>query len=202
MNEEEHEEEKTWSYPGKRRGVRPGEKRGTYKKRKKKKPQKNVWQKIKDKPPKQWHEIDFDILKPKETKPREPNIEIRDAEGNIIREKRPPHKLEKGVVLNPKGRPKGSRNRSTVVREILHALNWGKNPITGREEGMSQEYRMTLAILNKALKGDVNAYKALMDNSYKPHAQEVENKHVAVDLTGLTAEEIKGMLKDNEDDDE
>jgi hypothetical protein len=94
------------------------------------------------------------------------------------------------------GRPRGSRNRSTVVREILQLANWGRNPLTGMQEKLSQEYRITLAILAKALKGDVNAYKALMDNAYKPHAQEIETKIQTIDLSEFSTEELKGFLND------
>lgn len=98
------------------------------------------------------------------------------------------------------GRPKGRLNRSTVVRAILEATRWGKDPITGIESYIPIEYQMTLAILQKALKGDVNAYKALMDNAYKPHAQEVESKHVTVDISNFSEEDIKALLNDDDDD--
>lgn len=94
------------------------------------------------------------------------------------------------------GRPRGSRNRSSVVREILQIANWGRNPLTGMQEKLSQEYRVTLAILAKALKGDVNAYKALMDNAYKPHAQEIETKIQTIDLSEFSTDELKGFLND------
>jgi hypothetical protein len=50
-----------------------------------------------------------------------------------------------------------------------------KNPITGIDEHLSQEDLMTLALLNKARKGDVNAYKQLMDSGYGLPKQQVEN---------------------------
>jgi hypothetical protein len=100
------------------------------------------------------------------------------------------------------GRPKGRLNRSTVVRAILEATRWGKDPITGIESYIPIEYQMTLAILQKALKGDVNAYKALMDNAYKPHAQEVESKNVTVDISNFSEEDIKALLNDDDDDDD
>lgn len=106
--------------------------------------------------------------------------------------------IETEEVTNYKkaGRPRGSRNRSTVVREILQIANWGRNPLTGMQEKLSQEYRITLAQLAKALKGDTNAYKALMDNAYKPHAQEIETKIQTIDLSEFSTEELKGFLND------
>lgn len=74
--------------------------------------------------------------------------------------------FEKGNNANPNGRPKGSKNRSTVVRQYLELVLKQKNVLTGEIEQLSQEELITLAMLVKASKGDVNAYKALMDSGY------------------------------------
>jgi hypothetical protein len=86
-----------------------------------------------------------------------------------------PHKMQKGTTLNPNGRPKGSRNRSTIARQWLEASEKVKNPLTQETEELSQEDIMTLALINKARKGDVNAYKALMDSGYGAPLQAIEN---------------------------
>ena len=39
-----------------------------------------------------------------------------------------------GEVRNPSGRPKGSRNRSTIVCELLDFEHETENPISGSEE--------------------------------------------------------------------
>jgi hypothetical protein len=75
-------------------------------------------------------------------------------------------KWDKGQSGNPNGRPKGSRNRSTIARQWLEASEKVKNPLTQETQELSQEDIMTLALINKARKGDVNAYKALMDSGY------------------------------------
>jgi len=82
--------------------------------------------------------------------------------------------FEKGKSGNPKGRPKGSKNRSTIIKKWLTALDKGKNPMTGETEEMTVEDRMTLALIGKALKGDTHAYKALMDSAYGHPKQELE----------------------------
>lgn len=76
------------------------------------------------------------------------------------------HQWEKGQSGNPKGRPKGSKNRSTVARKWLEVLERIKNPITGDEEQLSQEDISTLAQIKKARKGDTAAYKALLDSAW------------------------------------
>lgn len=84
------------------------------------------------------------------------------------------HKMKKGETLNPSGRPKGSRNRSTIIREIFEIMELSNNSITGKNEKLSQEQIMTLAVLKKAKAGDVRAYQALMDSGYGQPKQQIE----------------------------
>lgn len=165
------------------RGVKPGSVRGKYKTIRTHK-DKNV-------PPKEeLSEEDLFLLLPSTERKR------RKEEEENPREEIEEIQAEDVTHLKKGGRPRGSRNRSTVVREILQIANWGRNPLTGMQEKLSQEYRVTLAILAKALKGDVNAYKALMDNAYKPHAQEIETKIQTIDLSEFSTDELKGFLND------
>jgi len=89
---------------------------------------------------------------------------------------------EKGESGNPNGRPKGSKNRSTIARRWLEVNQNLKNPITGISETMSQEDLMTLALIKKAREGDVNAYKALMDSGYGAPVQQVEQTNIEIPL--------------------
>ena len=82
--------------------------------------------------------------------------------------------FEEGKSGNPNGRPKGSKNRSTIARQWLEVNQKLKNPLTGENETMSQEDLMTLALIKKAREGDVNAYKALMDSGYGAPVQQIE----------------------------
>ena len=81
---------------------------------------------------------------------------------------------KKGQSGNPNGRPKGSKNRSTIAKKWLQAMQEAKNPLTLESEELSQEDLITLALLKKASEGDVNAYKALMDGGYGSPVQQVE----------------------------
>jgi hypothetical protein len=76
------------------------------------------------------------------------------------------------------GRPKGSRNRSTIARKWLEVNQSLKNPLTGESETMSQEDLMTLALIKKAREGDVTAYKALMDSGYGAPLQQIEQTNI------------------------
>jgi hypothetical protein len=57
--------------------------------------------------------------------------------------------FKKGEVTNPNGRPKGSKNRSTIVRELLEYASKQKNVLTGEEQTLTQEQAITLAMLVK-----------------------------------------------------
>jgi hypothetical protein len=102
---------------------------------------------------------------------------------------------EKGESGNPNGRPKGAKNRSTIAKYWLDVNQNLKNPLTGESQTMSQEDLMTLALIKKARDGDVNAYKALMDSGYGAPVQQIEQTQTNVDLSDLTTDEIKELLK-------
>jgi hypothetical protein len=108
------------------------------------------------------------------------------------------HKFQKGESGNPNGRPKGAKNRSTIARYWLQMEQKEKNPLDNTTATMSQEDLMTLALIKKAREGDVNAYKALMDSGYGAPVQQVEQTQTNIDLSGLSTDEIKDLLKDDE----
>ena len=73
--------------------------------------------------------------------------------------------FKKGQSGNPKGRPKGSLNRSTIAKKWLEVLSQEELE-DGVVKWLSNEEAITLALIQKARNGDVNAYKALMDSAY------------------------------------
>lgn len=91
------------------------------------------------------------------------------------------HEFKKGQSGNPKGRPKGSRNRSTIAREWLEVSQYITNPITGEKEKLEQQDIMTLAIIKKARDGDVAAYKALLDSAYGQAVQTIQQEIVKIE---------------------
>ena len=94
---------------------------------------------------------------------------------------------KKGEVRNPNGRPKGTRNRSTIVREWLEVQQSVKNPITGEQEVLEQQDIMTLALIKKAREGDVNAFRELMDSAHGKQTNQIEG---SMQLTGLKVEVV------------
>ena len=74
--------------------------------------------------------------------------------------------FKKGQSGNPKGRPKGARSRSTIVQQWLESSEVIINPLTGKNQRLQQSDIITLALIKKARKGDVQAFKELMDSGY------------------------------------
>ena len=119
----------------------------------------------------------------------------KDREKNLI-------PFEKGKSGNPNGRPKGSRNRSSIAKYWLEIEQNLNNPLTNEKQKMSQEDLMTLALIKKAREGDVNAYKALMDSGYGSPVQQIHEDRINYDFSNLSKEEIIQILKDNGEDQE
>lgn len=80
-----------------------------------------------------------------------------------------------GESGNPKGHPKGKRNRSTIARQWLEVSQKIKNPITGETEQLEQQDIIMLGLIRKARNGDVQAAKELLDSAYGKLKDKVES---------------------------
>lgn len=69
----------------------------------------------------------------------------------------------KGEVRNPKGKAKGVLNSSTRLLRLLELSQAKKNPVTGDVEEFTVAEQMDMALIAKALKGDVTAYREILD---------------------------------------
>jgi hypothetical protein len=98
---------------------------------------------------------------------------------------RPPraHRFKPGQSGNPKGRPKGAKNESTILREIL------ERKITLRSEGRPQKIPVLqgihLRIAENALKGDtksaaflLNRYAAMVSGELQPNDVSEDDREV------------------------
>lgn len=87
--------------------------------------------------------------------------------------------FKKGQSGNPSGRPKGSRNRQTIVREILEKVGKYKDPTNSdwfneSQQEMSRYEAMVLALTAKAMKGDLKAFRELNKLAYGTDDSEPE----------------------------
>ncbi len=119
--------------------------------------------------------------------------------------------FKKGVSGNPKGRKKGVRNRSSIIREVFNSIsvlneddfNQLQFKFPHITNDMSIEYLMTLVQVNNAIfKGDLRAYKVLNEALYgtpiKELNREVEEDSIKkdeIDFTLLTDDELRILIK-------
>ena len=103
--------------------------------------------------------------------------------------------FKKGQSGNPNGRPKGLRNRSTVLKEFLEATLKTKNPITGKDEDLTVEQRMALSMIAQVLtKGNVQAWNSIKDDVYGKITDKIESNLTITDLD-VTPEQRREALK-------
>jgi hypothetical protein len=72
---------------------------------------------------------------------------------------------KKGEVRNPTGRPKGSKNRKKLLEDLLNVTVQGKD-LNGNRVEMTVLDRVALAQIRKAMNGDTQAYKEIMDGVF------------------------------------
>ena len=77
--------------------------------------------------------------------------------------KRPPktHRFKPGESGNPRGRPKGTRNLGTDLKDILGRRVSIRED--GKERRISRQEALLLSLYNKALRGDVRAAIAIIN---------------------------------------
>ncbi len=85
-----------------------------------------------------------------------------------------------GNPPNKSGRPKGSKNRKTMVREIAHEMHAVTE--SGRKRRRSTLELILLKLRNKALTGNVRAYRA-----YCEFLEKYEPQNVGSDLGFMVA---------------
>lgn len=66
---------------------------------------------------------------------------------------------------NPAGKAKGTLSAKVIIRKWLEVNEKAKNPVTKLDETMTQLDIITLKQLEKARKGDTQAFNALLDRT-------------------------------------
>jgi hypothetical protein len=71
-----------------------------------------------------------------------------------------------GASGNPSGRPKGAKNRSTILKKWIETQVEFSDAATGIKGTGTIEDQIALALIGKAIKGDVMAAKEILDSVY------------------------------------
>jgi hypothetical protein len=106
--------------------------------------------------------------------------------GSEVGYRKPPrqHQFKPGQSGNPKGRPKGSKNESTILREILQHKIAIRGP-NGRVRKISVMEGIHRTQADQALKGDIksagflfNRYAALVSGELQPQDMSDDDRAV------------------------
>ena len=90
--------------------------------------------------------------------------------------------FKKGQSGNPAGRPPGIPNAATRYQRLLKLVTKAANPVTGEMEEYTQAELMDMRIMSKALKGDLPAYKEIMDR-LEGKAKETVDTNLTANMT-------------------
>jgi len=88
------------------------------------------------------------------------------------------HKWQPGQSGNPAGMKPGTQHSSTRLRRLLDAVQKAKNPVTKQEEDFTTLELMDAALIARALKGDVIAYREILDRVEGKTAQPIEHSGI------------------------
>ena len=94
--------------------------------------------------------------------------EIKARNGGIL------HTFNPGQSGNPNGRPPGSRNRATLLKKWLLTPIKIENPETKEEIDCTLEDKIALALIQKAIKGNVAAIREIQDTLYGKIKETIE----------------------------
>lgn len=98
------------------------------------------------------------------------------------------NQFKAGQSGNPSGRPKGSRNRSTIVREWLEAK------ATDDSEGEVSD-QLVRALIRKAAEGDVMAFRELFDSGYGKNTDKIESNVTYTKMGRVSIQDEHGQEK-------
>lgn len=102
--------------------------------------------------------------------------------------------FEEGKSGNPKGRPKGSRNLSSILKDMLDQ--------DVEDEGQLVKFSDAIVkrLIQKANKGDIKAIQEIFDRTEGKAKQEIKNENFNYNSSELSKDDIKKISEalDNE----
>lgn len=112
---------------------------------------------------------------------------------------------KKGEIRNPKGKPKGTKNRSTILKrwvEVSVKIKDKSNPLLKEYIGTVED-EIILALISEARKGNIQAIKEIQDTLHGKIPDKSELTGAGgkdlIPPRALTKDEAKELWKDFED---
>jgi hypothetical protein len=109
------------------------------------------------------------------------------------------HQFKTGQSANPPGTPMGKPNPRPRLQRLLAITQDLTNPITGEVEGFTVLEQLDLQQIIKARKGDLAAYKEIIDRLEGKAKQDKQDTNISVNFGKFVEEDTKKYLIDNED---
>ena len=98
---------------------------------------------------------------------------------------------KKGEVRNPKGKPKGTKNKSTIFKEMLASKLNGD---------LTVEQELVTKLYEAMQSGDLKAIDLILNGAYGKDKQVVDNTNVNINKNvELSEEERVALIKDLKD---
>ena len=109
------------------------------------------------------------------------------------------HEFQKGQSGNPDGRPKGAKNRATILKEILalqaKGVNFKNIPKDELPDGITYEQALNYKLVDIALAGDLGALKEIHDTMHGKITDKVQTEHSFKQMGKITMSNGEGEKK-------
>jgi hypothetical protein len=106
-----------------------------------------------------------------------------------------------GQSGNPKGKPKGTKNRATALKRFMDLSAKIINPENSKSMDGTIEEKIAAAQIKKALEGDTTAFREIMDSLYGkiPQKQDIDHTTGGDKIEGKTTIVFSGGLNGKSD---
>ncbi len=103
--------------------------------------------------------------------------------------------VQKGEIRNPNGKPKGTKNRQTVIRELLESHAFKKIAEQqaielGIDAPKTILEQVLISLSLKAIHGDVAASKELLDGNFGKMQENVKTEHTFTQMGRVSAQPV------------
>ncbi len=95
-----------------------------------------------------------------------------------------PYRIKKGEVRSPNGRPKGAKSVKTILNEFLEIKKKVRMPFSLEEKRLTYKQIIIMRLIGKALDGDLNAIREIIDRIEGQSEQNLNLNEVVINVDG------------------